>query len=226
MEGPRITVQDVKRSEKLAALIEAANRMLEVIGYTEHGPRHVGFVSHTASSILEQLHYPQRMCELAAIAGWVHDVGNAVNRVNHGITGGAMLFPLLLEMGMPVEEVVTIVGAVGNHEEQNGKVVSAVSAALIIADKSDAHRTRVRRASYNPDDIHDRVNLAAESIDARATVTLAGIPEMPLTITGNLFKPKVTYKLIGAVTGTVSNIGSTFLDVVGGVLTAPFRLFQ
>ena len=160
MEGPRITVQDVKRSEKLAALIEAANRMLEVIGYTEHGPRHVGFVSHTASSILEQLHYPQRMCELAAIAGWVHDVGNAVNRVNHGITGGAMLFPLLLEMGMPVEEVVTIVGAVGNHEEQNGKVVSAVSAALIIADKSDAHRTRVRRSAYNPEDIHDRVNFA------------------------------------------------------------------
>lgn len=100
------------------------------------------------------------MCELAAIAGWVHDVGNAVNRVNHGITGGALLFPILQEMGMPMDEVVTIVGAVGNHEEQNGKVVSAVSAALIIADKSDAHRTRVRRASYNPDDIHDRVNFA------------------------------------------------------------------
>ena len=160
MQEKRITVQDVKQNEKLAVLIDAANRMLEVIGYTEHGPRHVGFVSHTARSILEQLHYPARMCELAAIAGWVHDVGNAVNRVNHGITGGALLFPILQEMGMPMDEVVTIVGAVGNHEEQNGKVVSAVSAALIIADKSDAHRTRVRRASYNPDDIHDRVNFA------------------------------------------------------------------
>ena len=160
MQEKRITVQDVKQNEKLAVLIDAANRMLEVIGYTEHGPRHVGFVSHTARSILEQLHYPERMCELAAIAGWVHDVGNAVNRVNHGITGGALLFPILQEMGMPMDEVVTIVGAVGNHEEQNGKVVSAVSAALIIADKSDAHRTRVRRASYNPDDIHDRVNFA------------------------------------------------------------------
>ena len=160
MQEKRITVQDVKQNEKLAVLIDAANRMLEVIGYTEHGPRHVGFVSHTARSILEQLHYPERMCELAAIAGWVHDVGNAVNRVNHGITGGALLFPILQEMGMPMDEVVTIVGAVGNHEEQNGKVVSAVSAALIIADKSDAHRTRVGRASYNPDDIHDRVNFA------------------------------------------------------------------
>ena len=160
MQEKRITVQDVKQNEKLDVLIDAANRMLEVIGYTEHGPRHVGFVSHTARSILEQLHYPERMCELAAIAGWVHDMGNAVNRVNHGITGGALLFPILQEMGMPMDEVVTIVGAVGNHEEQNGKVVSAVSAALIIADKSDAHRTRVRRASYNPDDIHDRVNFA------------------------------------------------------------------
>ena len=160
MQEKRITVQDVKQNEKLAVLIDAANRMLEVIGHTEHGPRHVGFVSHTARSILEQLHYPERMCELAAIAGWVHDVGNAVNRVNHGITGGALLFPILQEMGMPMDEVVTIVGAVGNHEEQNGKVVSAVSAALSIADKSDAHRTRVRRASYNPDDIHDRVNFA------------------------------------------------------------------
>ena len=78
MQEKRITVQDVKQNEKLAVLIDAANRMLEVIGYTEHGPRHVGFVSHTARSILEQLHYPERMCELAAIAGWVHDVGNAV----------------------------------------------------------------------------------------------------------------------------------------------------
>ena len=160
MQEKRITVQDVKQNEKLAVLIDAANRMLEVIGYTEHGPRHVGFVSHTARSILEQLHYPERMCELAAIAGWVHDVGNSVNRHDHGPNGAILLFPLLREIGMDIEDVMIIITAVGNHEEQNGKVVSAVSAALIIADKSDAHRTRVRRASYNPDDIHDRVNFA------------------------------------------------------------------
>lgn len=160
MEEKVITVVDVKKDEKLSALIYAANKMLEAIGYTEHGPRHVGFVSVTARAILEKLHYPERMCELAAIAGWVHDVGNSVNRMNHGITGGVMLFPLLQEIGMPLDEVLTVVGAVGNHEEQNGKVVSAVSAALVIADKSDAHRTRVRKNIYNPEDIHDRVNYA------------------------------------------------------------------
>lgn len=172
--GRAVTLNDVKKDEKLSVLIHSANQMLEAIGYTEHGPRHVGFVSVTARAILERLSYPERMCELAAIAGWVHDVGNTVNRTNHGITGGAMLFPLLQELGMPIEEVMIIVGAVGNHEEQNGKVVSAVSAALIIADKSDAHRTRVRRSVYNPDDIHDRVNYAigenAVEVDAQKRV--------------------------------------------------------
>ena len=166
-----ITVKDIQKDPKISSLINAANKMLEAVGYTEHGPRHVGFVSATAEQILRQLGFPERECELAAIAGWVHDVGNAVNRVNHGLTGGTLLFPLLLEAGLELSEVTTIVGAVGNHEEQNGKVVSAVSAALVIADKSDAHRTRVRRTPYNPDDIHDRVNYAisanAVEVDAQ-----------------------------------------------------------
>ena len=157
-ENKLITVNDIKKDAKLSKLIHQANKMLEAIGYTEHGPRHVGFVSVTARKVLEELGYPERMCELAAIAGWVHDVGNSINRMNHGITGGIMLFPLLQEAGMDLDEVLTIVGAVGNHEEQNGKVVSAVSAALVIADKSDAHRTRVRKNIYDPGDIHDRVN--------------------------------------------------------------------
>lgn len=166
-----ITVKDIQKDPKISSLINAANKMLEAVGYTEHGPRHVGFVSATAEQILRQLGFPERECELAAIAGWVHDVGNAVNRVNHGLTGGTLLFPLLLEAGLELSEVTTIVGAVGNHEEQNGKVVSAVSTALVIADKSDAHRTRVRRTPYNPDDIHDRVNYAisanAVEVDAQ-----------------------------------------------------------
>ena len=157
-EKKLLTVADLKKDAKLSKLIHQANKMLEAIGYTEHGPRHVGFVSVTARKVLEELGYPERMCELAAIAGWVHDVGNSVNRMNHGITGGIMLFPLLQEIGMDIDEVLTVVGAVGNHEEQNGKVVSAVSAALVIADKSDAHRTRVRKNIYDPGDIHDRVN--------------------------------------------------------------------
>ena len=173
-EKKLLTVADIKKDEKLSKLIHQANKMLEAIGYTEHGPRHVGFVSVTARRILEELGYPERMCELAAIAGWVHDVGNSINRTNHGITGGIMLFPLLQEVGMEIDEVLTIVGAVGNHEEQNGKVVSAVSAALVIADKSDAHRTRVRKNIYDPGDIHDRVNYSIREnkveIDAQERV--------------------------------------------------------
>lgn len=155
-----ITLKDIQKNECIQALVEAGNHYLEVMGFTDHGPRHLGYVSHTAKKILESLGYPERDVHLAAIAGWVHDVGNSINRTNHGITGGVMLFPLLQEIGMPIDEVLTVIGAVGNHEEQNGKVVSAVSAALIIADKSDANRTRVRRAVYNPEDIHDRVNYA------------------------------------------------------------------
>ena len=103
---------------------------------------------------------PDPTVELAAMAGWVHDVGNAVNRHNHGMNGAVMLLPLLRETGLPMNEVVTILGAVGNHEEQNGTPISPVSAALIIADKCDAHRSRVRRGQFNPADIHDVVNYA------------------------------------------------------------------
>jgi len=153
-----VTLQDVRNNEEIKALINAANQVLAAIGYTEHGPRHVGYVGSAAASLLRDLGYPERTVELAAIAGLIHDVGNAVNRKNHGITGATLIYPILRDMGMLPSEVATVIAAVGNHEEQNGRPVSAVSAALIIADKSDAHRTRVRRGQFNPDDIHDRVN--------------------------------------------------------------------
>lgn len=153
-----VTLQDVRRNTDILELVNAANRALEVIGYTEHGPRHVGVVSATAASILEQLGYNERTVELAAIAGWLHDVGNAVNRLNHGVTGAAMLLPILRDMQMPMAEIGIIIGAVGCHEEQIGIPLGPVSAALIIADKMDAHKTRVRRGRYDYNDIHDRVN--------------------------------------------------------------------
>ena len=99
-------------------------------------------MSRAAANILESLGYEPRMVELAAMAGWIHDVGNAVNRHNHGITGAALLLPILREVGLPMNEIVLRIGAVGNHEEQNGTPISPISAAVIIADKSDAHRTR------------------------------------------------------------------------------------
>ena len=157
-----ITLKDVQNNESVQALIEAGNRYLEALGYTDHGPRHVGFVSHTAREILEKLGYPEREVQLAAIAGWVHDVGNSVNRHEHGQSGAILLFPILKEMGMPVRDVVEVITAVGNHEEQIGFVSSAVSAALALADKADAHKSRVRKGGFDPNDPHDRVNAAIQ----------------------------------------------------------------
>ncbi|MDL2225513.1 HD domain-containing protein [Eubacteriales bacterium OttesenSCG-928-M02] len=155
-----LTLIEIQKNPTIAAMIEAANKYLEAIGYTDHGPKHVGYVSRITADILRQLDYPERTVELGAIAGWVHDVGNMINRKNHGITGATMLLPILLEAGMDPEEAAIICMAVGNHEEEHGSPVNEVSAALIIADKIDAHRTRVRRNKYDPTDIHDRVNYA------------------------------------------------------------------
>ncbi|MEG0767723.1 MAG: phosphohydrolase [Clostridia bacterium] len=155
-----ITLQEIQKNPDIRALINAGNRYLAILGYTEHGPRHVGYVSWTAASVLRALHYDDREVQLAAIAGWVHDVGNSINRKDHGANGAVLLFPLLLKMNMQIEDALEIVTAVGNHEEQTGFVSSAVSAALVIGDKSDAHRTRVRNRKPEPNDIHDRVNYA------------------------------------------------------------------
>lgn len=157
-----ITLQEIRQHEDIQALIRAGNRYLEALGYTDHGPRHVSYVSRTASSILRALGYSQREVELAAIAGWVHDVGNSVNRHDHGPNGAVMLLPILRGMGMDMNDVMEIITAVGNHEEQSGFVSSAVSAALVLGDKSDAHKTRVRGGRPDPDDIHDRVNFSIQ----------------------------------------------------------------
>lgn len=150
--------ETVKKNSEFQALIDGANVSLEVLGYTEHGLRHVGYVSKTTANILRLLGYDDRTVELGEIAGWIHDIGNSINRHHHGLTGATLAYPILQRMGMPPSEIATIISAVGNHEEETGTPVNPVSAALIIADKSDAHRTRVRKDAYNPDDIHDRVN--------------------------------------------------------------------
>ena len=159
-ESKVVTLEDVKANEEFKTLIETANNNLEVMGYTEHGLRHVGYVSKTTANILRELGYDERTVELGAIAGWIHDIGNSVNRKNHGHTGAIIAFGILSRMGMNVAEIAPIIGAIGNHEEETGLPVNAISAALIIADKSDAHRSRVRKKNYDISDIHDRVNLA------------------------------------------------------------------
>ena len=158
-----ITLKQVQGDPEVAALIEAGNAYLAARGYTDHGPRHVGYVSHTAAKVLRALDRPQRLVELAAIAGWLHDIGNCVNRHNHGATGAVLLLPILHRMGVPIAEALQVITAVGNHEEETGSVTSDVSAALVLADKTDAHRTRVRHGQPDPGDIHDRVNFAISS---------------------------------------------------------------
>ena len=129
-------------------------------GYTEHSHRHISIVSKRAGDILEKLGYPERTVELARIAGYMHDIGNCVNRIDHAHSGAILAYNILKSMGMPVEERTEVIMAIGNHDEQTGKAISQISAALILADKSDVHRDRVTNKNLSTFDIHDRVNYA------------------------------------------------------------------
>ncbi len=153
-----ITLNDIKENPEVKALIDASEKVLDAMKYTEHGIRHATYVSRTTAMILEKLGYDQHTVELGKIAGYIHDIGNAVNRKDHGITSACLIYPILRDMKMPYEDICIICGAVGNHEEEIGFAVNSVSAGLIIADKSDAHRTRVQRINSRQTDIHDMVN--------------------------------------------------------------------
>jgi metal-dependent HD superfamily phosphatase/phosphodiesterase len=157
-----MTLERILKDPNLRALIDAANQHLAAQGYTDHGPRHARFVSRFASEILRRLDYDEREVGLAAIAGYVHDIGNSISRVNHGVSGACMLFPLLLQMDMPMADALAVVTAVGNHDEGIGVITSPITASLVIADKTDASRSRVRNGTPEPGDIHDRVNFAIE----------------------------------------------------------------
>ncbi len=155
-----ITVDEVKKNHKLNVLIETAHRHLGIIGYTEHGFRHAAVVSQRAGKILAQMGKDKRLVELAKIAGFMHDCGNSVNRNDHAHTAAILAYDILNEMGMPIEDVAEVIGAIGNHHETYGLPVSDIAAALIIADKSDVDRSRVRKTGDVEHDIHDRVNYA------------------------------------------------------------------
>lgn len=144
------------------AFIETGNKNLGAMGYTEHSFRHAGLVSSIASNILERLGYPPRDSELVAIAGYLHDMGNVITRYNHGQSGAYLALKALEELGMSWEEIALIIGAIGNHEEEYGQPVSNIAAALILADKSDVHSSRVRNQDVVNFDIHDRVNFAVK----------------------------------------------------------------
>ena len=169
-----ITFEQVKAHEGIRAYMTKGNENLGVLGYTEHGTAHAMKAAVTAAEILEKLGYSERETELAKIAGYMHDIGNCVNRNDHAHTGGLMAMQLLGEMGMDVCETAVIMAAIGNHDEKTGTAVDAVSAALILADKCDVRRSRVREQKETEFDIHDRVNYAVTSanlsIDAEKRV--------------------------------------------------------
>lgn len=153
-----ITVDDIKREPLVKAFIRRANEQLKLIGYTEHGERHANLVSKIAHNILERLGRSGRQADLAAIAAYLHDIGNIVHRENHAQSGALIAFDILRRMGMDAYEIALVMGAIGNHEEERGDPVSDIAAALIIADKADVHRSRVQNPDPTTFDIHDRVN--------------------------------------------------------------------
>jgi len=158
-----ITFEDIKSSKEIKTYIRKADDSLEELGYTEHSFAHVGKVASQAQEILLMLGYDERTAELARIAGYMHDIGNVVNRVDHAQSSAIMAFRILDKMGMEVEEIATIISAIGNHDEATAVPVNAVAAALILADKSDVRRSRVRNRDLASFDIHDRVNYSVES---------------------------------------------------------------
>jgi metal-dependent HD superfamily phosphatase/phosphodiesterase len=148
----------IMKDESIKTYIRQADASLAALGFTEHSFAHVGRVADMAGYLLETLGYPERTVELAKIAGYLHDIGNLVNRVEHSQSGAVMAFRLLDKMGFPAEEICTVVSAIGNHDEGTGVPVNPVAAALILADKSDVRRSRVRVTDMKDFDIHDRVN--------------------------------------------------------------------
>ena len=156
-----ITIEEIRQSETVKTYIRKADASLKAQGFTEHSFAHVGLVADRAAYILTELDYPPRLVELAQIAAYLHDIGNLVNRVEHSQSGAVMAFRILGEMGMNAEETAEIVTAIGNHDEGTGVPVSPLAAALILADKSDVRRSRVRNIDPSKFDIHDRVNYSA-----------------------------------------------------------------
>ena len=163
----KITFADVKKSEEIKTYIKQADASLAVMGYTEHSFAHTTKCAEVAGQLLKDLGYDDRDIELAKIAAYMHDIGNVINRADHAQSGAVMAFRLLEKMGMPAEDIATIITAIGNHDEKTAFPVNAVAAALIIADKTDVRRSRVRRKRTIHTDIHDRVNYAVEKADLK-----------------------------------------------------------
>jgi HD superfamily phosphodiesterase len=157
-----VTYKYIKQNPDIMEYIRRADKALEALGYTEHSFPHVERVAAVSSYILETLGYDERTVELARVASIMHDIGNVINRVDHAQSGAVMAFRLLDSLSMPASEICSIISAIGNHDEGTGQPLDPISAALIIADKCDVRRSRVRNTDLLTFDIHDRVNYAVE----------------------------------------------------------------
>lgn len=168
----QLTIRDIIKDDEVKQLLKASALQMTTLGYTEHSFRHCRLVANKCGDIMQDLGYPERICELARLAGYLHDIGNAVNRLNHAQTGAILAYDFLRRKGMDCEEAIMIMMAIANHDEEVGVPVNPIAAALILSDKADVHRSRVTNKDLSSFDIHDRVNFAATlstlAVDAEA----------------------------------------------------------
>lgn len=162
--GWDVTFDAIRKNTEINLLIERGNDVLNVLGYTEHSTKHAAKVADTAGKLLQELGYSKKEVELSRIAGYMHDIGNSINRHDHAHNGAMLAYSILKEMGMEVEDILTVVTAIGHHDKKTGTAIDVVSAALILADKTDVRRNRVQNSIPANFDIHDRVNYAALSV--------------------------------------------------------------
>ena len=186
-----MTYEMILQDEAVKTYIRQADASLAALGFTEHSFAHVGRVADMAGYLLETLGYPERTVELAKIAGYLHDIGNLVNRVEHSQSGAVMAFRLLDKMGFDPEDICTIVSAIGNHDEGTGVPVNPVAAALILADKSDVRRSRVRVTDMKDFDIHDRVNYSVTKSELKINEKKTNV-KLKLTVDTH-FSPVMNY---------------------------------
>ncbi len=178
-----ITPRTIKENKQIQTYIHRADDTLAAMGYTEHSTAHVSRVAHFAEKILQSLAYPERTCQLAWIAGYMHDIGNVINRIDHAQSGAVMAFRILDNLGMDPDEIATVCSAIGNHDESTAYPVNPVAAALILADKTDVRRSRVRTKDPAQFDIHDRVNYAVEKASTTLTEDKAVLLELTIDTT-------------------------------------------
>jgi len=200
----------VVKDPEVGAFIREADRQLATLGYTEHGFRHSRLVAKDAKQVLASLEYDERRSELAAIAGYLHDIGNVVNRNQHERMSALLARDVLLRLGMGYEEAVQVMAAIGNHHEEGGNPVSEVSAALILADKADVHRSRVRNPEFIKFDIHDRVNYAVRS--SKLTVDKAAKSILFKLVVDTSISPVMEYFEIFLSRMVISRRAAAFLD--------------